>query len=201
VDGTPGQDTRSLGLSTTTLLGVDRAFAVDGLTKGVNDTTEKLHTDGNVDNGLGPLDRVTLLNQSVVTEDGNTDVVGLQVQGHSTDTRGELNHFLGLNVLKTVDTGDTVSNGQDATGLLKVATCGSTGDAALEDGGNLGSSWLSSSIASGSGESALFTAKKIPTRSKWFDGPGDKRVQKGVLVKANDGVAIGTMMFSRDEGR
>jgi hypothetical protein len=44
-----GKNTRSLHLSTASLLGVERALAVDGVSEGVNDTTEKLGTDGNVD--------------------------------------------------------------------------------------------------------------------------------------------------------
>jgi hypothetical protein len=52
-----GKNTRSLHLSTASLLGLQRALAVDGVSEGVNDTTEKLGTDGNVDL-VGRLDSV-----------------------------------------------------------------------------------------------------------------------------------------------
>jgi hypothetical protein len=56
-DGLTGKNTRSLHLSTASLLGLQRALAVDGVSEGVNDTTEKLGTDGNVDL-VGRLDSV-----------------------------------------------------------------------------------------------------------------------------------------------
>jgi hypothetical protein len=84
-----------------------------------------------------PLDGVTLLDGSVVTEKGNTDVVSLQVQGHTSDTRGEFNHLFGLNVSETVDSGDTITDGQDSTSLFELTAGGSTGDSALQDGRNL----------------------------------------------------------------
>ena len=49
VDGLAGKNTRSLELSTALLLCVERTLAVDGLTKGVDDSAEELHTDGNID--------------------------------------------------------------------------------------------------------------------------------------------------------
>lgn len=49
VDGTTGQDTRSLELSTALLSGVEGTLAIDGVTKSVNDTAQKLRTDGNID--------------------------------------------------------------------------------------------------------------------------------------------------------
>jgi hypothetical protein len=81
-----------------------------------------------------PLDGITFLDASVVTEKGDTDVVGLQVQGHTSDTRGEFNHFFGLNVSETVDSSDTITDGQDSTSLFELTTGGSTGDSAFQDG-------------------------------------------------------------------
>lgn len=95
VDGTTGKDTGGLEGGTTTLSGVDGALAVNGVTKGVNDTAEEARADGNVDNLASTLDGVALLDETIVTEDGDTDVVGLQVQAHAADTRGELHHLLG----------------------------------------------------------------------------------------------------------
>ena len=95
VDGSSGQDTGSLGLGSSPLGSVDGTLSVDGVTESVDNTTQELHTDGDVDDGSGSLDRVTLLDGPIGTEDGDSDVVGLQVQGHSLDTGSELNHLLG----------------------------------------------------------------------------------------------------------
>lgn len=52
-------------------------------------------------------------------------------------TRAELNHFLGLDVLKAVDTGDTITNGQHAASLLELRLAGLVEDAVLKDAGHL----------------------------------------------------------------
>ena len=70
-------------------------FAIDGVTEGVHDTAKELRADRDVDNLAGTLDSVALLDGTVITEDRDTDVVGLQVQAHAADARGEFNHLLG----------------------------------------------------------------------------------------------------------
>jgi hypothetical protein len=111
VDGSSGQDTGGLELSSGSAVRLDGSLSVDGVSESVNDSAQKTGSDGNVDNLSSSLDSVTLLDETIVTEDGNTDVVGLQVEAHSSDTGGELNHLLGLDVSETVNTGDTVTNG------------------------------------------------------------------------------------------
>jgi len=58
------------------------------------------------------------------------------------DTAGELNHLLSLDVLEAVNTGNTVSNGQHATGLVDVDLSNSTENLLLEDGRDLRASDL-----------------------------------------------------------
>ena len=111
VDGSSRQDTRCLELSLCPLLGVDWALSVDGVAQSVDDSTEKFGSDWNLHDLTGSLDSVAFSDQSIVTEDGDTDVVCLEVEAHSSDTRGEFNHFFGLDISETVDTGDTVTDG------------------------------------------------------------------------------------------
>lgn len=132
VDGATGQDTGSLNGSTTTFRRFNRTFAVNRVTKSVDNTTKKTRADGNIDNLTGTLDGIAFLDETIVTEDGDTDIVGFQVQAHSTDTRGELHHLFGcgveerilvrrsmsgnctrkltLNVLQTPDTANTITD-------------------------------------------------------------------------------------------
>ena len=129
VDGTAGQDTGGLEGGATTFGRVDRALSVDGVSKSVNDASEQLWADWDIDNLAGTLDGVAFLDETIVTEDGDTDVVGFQVETHSTDTGRELHHLLGcrmlsvrgreservttectLHVLETPDTTDTVTD-------------------------------------------------------------------------------------------
>jgi hypothetical protein len=76
-------DAGSLDTDTETGLGVQWSFAIDGVTQSVNDTAQDLLADWHVDNGAGTLDNVAFLDQLVVTEYYNTDVVGLQIEGHT----------------------------------------------------------------------------------------------------------------------
>ena len=93
-----------------------------------------------------------LLDELVVTEDDNTNVVGLQVEGHAFQSRAKFHHFLCLDILEAIDTGDTVSNGQDAAGLLQIDGGGGAQDSLLEDGGDLPSSSLGGINLLGGGE-------------------------------------------------
>ena len=56
----------------------------------------------------------------IVTQDDNTDVIGLQVESHSLDSRLELDHLTGLNLGETEDSGDTITDGDDGSELLQV---------------------------------------------------------------------------------
>lgn len=79
-------------------------------------------------NLAGTLDGLTLLDETVGTEEHNTDLAGLEVHAHALDTGGEpvvvldyrvgkcqdigvhvLNKLLSLDVGHTVDTGDTIT--------------------------------------------------------------------------------------------
>ncbi len=84
VDGATGQDTGGLQGGTTTLSSFDRAFAVDGGPPRASTTRPRRPgSDRNIDNLTSPLDGVTLLDETIVTEDGDTDIVGFQVQAHA----------------------------------------------------------------------------------------------------------------------
>ena len=93
---------------------LDRAFAVKRVTKAVNDAAKQLITDGNVNDRVGALDCVTFFNVTVRTEDNNTNVVSFEVQGHALNTTGEFDHLAGLNIVQSVHTSDTVTNGQNS---------------------------------------------------------------------------------------
>jgi hypothetical protein len=111
VDGPTGENSRGLELSLGSADRLDRSLAVNGVSERVNDPAQKTGSDGHIHNLSGTLDSVALLDKTIVTEDGDTDIVGLEVQAHSLDPRREFHHFLGLHVTETVHTGDTVTDG------------------------------------------------------------------------------------------
>merc|ERR1719341_1960804 len=144
VDRLPGDDAGGLQSNPVPLLAADGALAVNGVTQSINNTSEDLVTNGDIHNGSSSLDNVSLLDELVITEHDNTNVVRLQVEGHALESRAELHHLFGLDVLKTIDTSDTISNGEHTACLLKVDGGGGAEDSLLEDGGDLSSSSLGS---------------------------------------------------------
>jgi len=46
----------------------------------------------------------------IVTEDDNTNIISFQVEGHTLDTGGELDHLTGLDLGETENSGDTITN-------------------------------------------------------------------------------------------
>jgi hypothetical protein len=81
------------------------------------------------------------------------------------ETAGELNHLFGLAVLQTIDTGNTVTNGENATSLLNIDITGSTKNTLLQDrrdfrGLGLGRSIAASSNGNGTEVKASLIKKK-----------------------------------------
>ena len=58
--GLPGDDARGLETNTEPLAGSEGTLAIDGVAEGINDPTETLHADGDVDDGTGPLHNIAL---------------------------------------------------------------------------------------------------------------------------------------------
>ena len=56
----------------------------------------------------------------IVTQDDNTNVVGLQVESHALDSRLELDHLTSLNLGETEDSGDTITDGDDGTEFFQI---------------------------------------------------------------------------------
>jgi len=118
VDRLSGDDTWGFDVDSSSLLGVDWAFAVDGVSEWVDNSTEELWADWDIDDSTSSSYNIALFDLSIVTEHDNTDVVWLQVQSHTLDTAVEFDHLLGLDVLQTVNSGNTITNSQNLTGLL-----------------------------------------------------------------------------------
>ena len=62
-------------------------------------------------------------NLPIVTQNDDTNVVGLQVESHALDSRLELDHLTGLDLGETEDSGDTITDGNDGSEFLKIVLC------------------------------------------------------------------------------
>src|SRR5207248_836998 len=72
----------------------------------------------------------------VGAENNDTDVVGFEVQRHAAGAVLELDHFTGLDVVQTVDAGDTVADGQHLSDFGDFSFLAEILDLVLEDRGN-----------------------------------------------------------------
>ena len=73
---------------------LDGALGVDQVTQSINNTAKKSRTNRNVDDLTGTFNSVTFLHEMIITEDGNTDVVRLQVQTHAANTRSTISSVI-----------------------------------------------------------------------------------------------------------
>ena len=121
VDRLSWDDTWSLELNTLSQVRSNWTSTIDGVTKRVNDSAEQIHTNWNIDNGTSSLHNISFLDVSIVTKDDNTHIVSLEVESHTLNTRGKLNHFTCLDLHKTKDTSNTITNGNDGTEFLEVS--------------------------------------------------------------------------------
>jgi hypothetical protein len=128
VDGLSGNDTGSLNFNSISILGFDCSVAVDGVSEGVEDATQHFFSDRDIDNGAGSSYYITFLNFSIVSEDDDTDVIGFKVERHTSDSRGEFDHFSGLHFLETENSGDTISDGNDGTVFFNIVLLGNLGN-------------------------------------------------------------------------
>ena len=121
VYGLSRDDTGSLKLNTLFLIRLDGTETINGVTKRIDDTAEHTFTNGDIDDRSSSLDNITFLDFSIITKDNDTNVVSFQVEGHTLDTGGELNHLSGLNLHETEYTSNTITNGNNSTKFFEVS--------------------------------------------------------------------------------
>jgi hypothetical protein len=86
----------------------------------------------------GTLDAFTFLDETIRTEKHNTNLASFQVHAHALDTGGEFDQLLGLDIAQTMDTSNTVTNGQNTTSFSEASLFLDTTNSLLKDGGDFG---------------------------------------------------------------
>ena len=129
-------DARCFYFNAAALCRLQWALAIDWVAKAVNNATKQFFADRNVHNRAGTLNNVTFTDFAVGTEDNNTNIVCFQVQRHALNSVGKLDHFTSLNIVEAVNTGDTVTNRQNAADFRNLSFGAEIGDLVLDDLGN-----------------------------------------------------------------
>src|SRR5210317_1424447 len=122
MDTLSGDNAGSQNLDLGGMLGIDRPLAVNWKTDTVNDAAFHFGSNRNLGNTTGALDNIAFLDTRNIAENGATDVVLFEVQGQAHDAARELEKLHGHAVLHPVDTGNTVTNRDNGSGLVEVNT-------------------------------------------------------------------------------
>ena len=113
----PLDDTGGLDVDRAVFFSLDGALAVNGEADGVHHAAEYTLAHGDLHDPLGAPCLVAFLDAHALTEEHATDVVLFQVERHSHGAVGELDELTGHDVSQAIDTGDTITDRQDGTGL------------------------------------------------------------------------------------
>ncbi len=63
----------------------------------------------------------------IISEDDDSDIVSLEVEGHTSDTWSELDHFSCLDFVESDNTSDTVSDADNSSELFDIILDGGRG--------------------------------------------------------------------------
>src|SRR5205085_3751375 len=129
-------DAGRLDIDTLALGRLNRTLAVNRIAQRVHHAAEQGFTNRRIDDGAGALDGLTFLDLAVGAEDHNADIVGLEVQRHAAGAVLEFDHFAGLDVVETVDAGDTVAHREHLSDFGNLGLLAEILDLVLEDRGN-----------------------------------------------------------------
>jgi hypothetical protein len=102
----------------------------------VDHAAEQALADGDVHDGAGALDDIAFLDLGVRAEDHDADIVGFEVERHALHAVRELDHFAGLDVVQTVDAGDTVADAEHASDFGYLRIRAKIGDLILDNLGD-----------------------------------------------------------------
>ena len=111
-------DVGRLQLELAAALGLDVAEAVDRLTERVHDATQVRVADRDREDLAGPLDRLPLLDAGELTEDDDTDLVHVEVEGDAERAVLELQQLVRHGRGQALDVGDPVAGVGHATDLF-----------------------------------------------------------------------------------
>ena len=96
----------SLNLSES--IGINRAFAINWLAKGVYHTSKHCVTNRYLNYSSCCLNNVSLIDISVTAEQNGTNIIFLQVHDHTINVTREFKKFALHRILKSVNTRNTI---------------------------------------------------------------------------------------------
>src|SRR5262249_58157636 len=120
------------------LAGLDRPLTADRIAERVDHAAEHRLPHGHVHDRTCTLDGLALLDLTVVAEDHDADVVGLEIERHAAHAVLELDHLAGLHIVEAVSARDAVADRQHLANFRDLGLLAKVLDLLLEDRGDFG---------------------------------------------------------------
>ena len=108
-------DTRRLDFNLAVGVRFNRTLTINRNTDTVNDATNQRFADRNLNDSFRSLDCVAFLDVLGITEDRSTNVVFLEIENHSHGVSRELQQLASHRLVQAMDTGDTVTRGDNGS--------------------------------------------------------------------------------------
>ena len=96
------------------------AFAVDGLTNGIDDTADHRFANGHLHDAARTAHAVSLFDLRFTAEKNGADIVLFQVEHHAEDVVGKLQEFAGHSLFQPVNASDTVTHLDDCADVVHI---------------------------------------------------------------------------------
>jgi hypothetical protein len=99
-------------------VGLDRAFAIDGLAECVHDAAQQTFANGHREQLAGRLDLLAFLHRCVVAENDRPDLGFFEVEREAGDAVAKVEHLVEHGVGETFDFGHAVADFADGANVL-----------------------------------------------------------------------------------
>ena len=116
-------DTRSYFFDRFSFISNNSTLAVDRLSEGVYNSSEKFIADRNRNDFICSFYRISLFNFSVGAEHNCTYKITLKVKRHSVNSAFKFKKFAGHTFFQSVDSCDTVADSYNCTHVFKLQLC------------------------------------------------------------------------------
>ncbi len=82
------------------------------MSQGIDHTADQGISQGNLDDPFGSLNQVSLLDEVILSEEGYSDVILLQVENHPKNVMGKFQEFSCHGLFQAMNPGNPITDGQ-----------------------------------------------------------------------------------------
>ena len=113
----PGNNPRCFDFDLAVAFSCDIALAINGNADTVDNPTDQRLTNGHLYNPLGSFNQVALFDMLGIAQDSGTNIVFFKIENHAHGATRKLEELAGHGLVESMDTGNTIANRNNGTGL------------------------------------------------------------------------------------